>query len=331
MRVCLKASKGEAYLSKLFLVTGGAGFIGSHLVERLVRDGKGVRIIDDLTTGKRENIEPFLSEVEFVHGDVRDLELLRRAMDGVDYVLHQAAIPSVPRSIDDPATTNSVNVEGTLNVLIAARDAGVKRVVYASSSSVYGDSPTLPKRETMRPEPLSPYAVGKLAGELYCQVFHRVYGLETVALRYFNVFGPRQDPESQYAGVVPKFINLLLAGDPPTIFGDGEQSRDFTYVQDVVDANLLAVEAEGVSGEVFNIACGERLTINRLVEILSDLVGAKRRPTYASPRPGDVKHSVADVAKAKALLGYTPAVTVQEGLKRTLDWILANRDSKGMP
>jgi UDP-glucose 4-epimerase len=319
------------HLSKLFLVTGGAGFIGSHLVERLVRDGKGVRIIDDLTTGKRENIEPFLPEVEFVHGDVRDLELLRRAMDGVDYVLHQAAIPSVPRSIDDPATTNSVNVEGTLNVLIAARDAGVKRVVYASSSSVYGDSPTLPKRETMRPEPLSPYAVGKLAGELYCQVFHRVYGLETVALRYFNVFGPRQDPESQYAGVVPKFINLLLAGDPPTIFGDGEQSRDFTYVQDVVDANLLAVEAEGVSGEVFNIACGERLTINRLVEILSDLVGAKRRPTYASPRPGDVKHSVADVAKAKALLGYTPAVTVQEGLKRTLDWILANRDSKGMP
>lgn len=327
----MKASEGEMHLSKLFLVTGGAGFIGSHLVERLVRDGKGVRIIDDLTTGKRENIEPFLPEVEFVHGDVRDLELLRRAMDGVDYVLHQAAIPSVPRSIDDPATTNSVNVEGTLNVLIAARDAGVKRVVYASSSSVYGDSPTLPKRETMRPEPLSPYAVGKLAGELYCQVFHRVYGLETVALRYFNVFGPRQDPESQYAGVVPKFINLLLAGDPPTIFGDGEQSRDFTYVQDVVDANLLAVEAEGVSGEVFNIACGERLTINRLVEILSDLVGAKRRPTYASPRPGDVKHSVADVAKAKALLGYTPAVTVQEGLKRTLDWILANRDSKGMP
>jgi nucleoside-diphosphate-sugar epimerase len=318
-------------LSKLFLVTGGAGFIGSHLAERLVQEGRRVRIIDNLTTGKRENIELFLPGVEFIPGDIRDLELVRRAMDGVDYVLHQAAIPSVPRSVMDPLATNTSNVDGTLNVLFAAQEAEVKRVIYASSSSVYGDSPVLPKSEEMLPEPCSPYAVSKLAGELYCQAFYRVYGLETVALRYFNVFGSRQDPDSQYAGVVPKFVRLLLHGDPPTIFGDGEQSRDFTYVDNVVDANLLAVEAEGVSGEVFNIACGERLTVNSLAAMLGDLIGAKHRPIYAPPRAGDVRHSVADVAKATTLLGYTPAVTVREGLKRTLDWFMVDSDSKGMP
>ncbi|MCK4394582.1 SDR family oxidoreductase, partial [Candidatus Bipolaricaulota bacterium] len=277
-------------MSELYLVTGGTGFIGSHLVERLVQDGQRIRVIDNLSTGKKENLEPFLSEIEFIEGDVRDSELLREAMDSVDYVLHQAAIPSVPRSVEDPLTTNSANVGGTLNVLLAARDAGVKRVVYASSSSIYGDSPVLPKKETMAPDPRSPYAVSKLAGELYCQVFHRVYGLETVCLRYFNVFGPRQDPNSQYSGVVAKFITSLLEGKQVTIFGDGEQSRDFTYVENVVEANLLAVKADGVSGGVLNIACGDRLSVNELARLLAEIVGAdpKLEPRYAAPRPGDV-------------------------------------------
>jgi len=249
-------------MSELYLVTGGAGFIGSHLVEELVKQGQRVRVIDNLSTGKKENIKPFLGEIEFVEGDIRDLELVRAAMDGVEYVLHQAAVPSVPRSVKDPLTSNSVNVEGTLNILVAARDADVKRVVYASSSSVYGDTPVLPKHEDMKQEPRSPYAVSKLTGELYCQVFYYVYGLETVVLRYFNVFGPQQDPKSQYAAVVPKFITALLHGESPTIFGDGEQSRDFTYIENVVAANLLATKAPDVAGEVFNIAYGERITVN---------------------------------------------------------------------
>lgn len=307
-------------MAELYLVTGGAGFIGSHLVERLLKEGQKVRVIDNLSTGKEENIASFLSEIDFIEGDIRDLGLLKRVMEGVDYVLHQAAVPSVPRSVNDPLTTNAVNVEGTLNVLLAARDAGVKRVVYASSSSVYGDAPTLPKHEGMKPEPRSPYAVSKLAGELYCLVFHHVYGLETVVLRYFNVFGPRQDPESQYAAAVPKFIAALLRGEPPIIFGNGEQSRDFTFVENVVEANLLAAETPGVAGEVFNIACGENITINQLVAILCELIGIKITPLYAPPRPGDVRHSLADISKAQKLLGYQVKVGLREGLQRTVEW-----------
>jgi len=309
-------------LSQLYLVTGGAGFIGSHIVERLIQVDQRVRVIDNLCTGKKENLEPFLSEIDFIEGDVRDLDLLRETMNGVDYVLHQAAIPSVPRSVKDPLTTNSANVDGTLNVLLAARDAGVKRVVYASSSSIYGDSPVLPKKETMAPDPRSPYAVSKLAGELYCQVFHRVYGLETVILRYFNVFGPRQDPNSQYSGVVAKFITSLLDGEQVTIFGDGEQSRDFTYVENVVEANLIAVKADGISGSVFNIAYGDRLSVNELARLLAEIVGAdpKLKPRYAAPRPGDVLHSQADISKAGTLLGYEVGVDVKSGLLETIRW-----------
>jgi len=307
-------------MSELYLVTGGAGFIGSHLVEELVKQGQRVRVIDNLSTGKKENIKPFLGEIEFIEGDIRDLELVRKAMDGVEYVLHQAAVPSVPRSVKDPLTSNSVNVEGTLNILVAARDADVKRVVYASSSSVYGDTPVLPKHEDMKQAPRSPYAVSKLGGELYCQAFYHVYGLEAVALRYFNVFGPRQDPKSQYAAVVPKFITALLHGEPPTIFGDGEQSRDFTYIENVVSANLLAAKAPGAAGEVFNIACGERITINQLAGILRQLIRANIEPEHTPPRPGDVRDSLADISKARELLGYEGKVDVHEGLERTVEW-----------
>lgn len=307
-------------MAELYLVTGGAGFIGSHLVERLVKEGQRVRVIDNLSTGRSENIEPFLKKIHFVEGDICNLELVRDAMEGVDYVLHQAAVPSVPRSVRDPITTNTANVDGTLNVLMAARDVGVKRVVYASSSSVYGDTPTLPKQEEMRPEPRSPYAVSKLTGELYCQVFYHAYGLETVALRYFNVFGPRQDPGSQYAAVVPKFITAMLHGKPPTIFGDGEQSRDFTYIENVVEANLLATKAPDVAGEVFNIACGERLTVNGLAAFLGEMIGTNVAPEHVPPRPGDVRHSLADITKVTAQLGYRKMVDVHKGLIRTVQW-----------
>lgn len=281
-----------------------------------------IQVIDNLSTGKKENLEPFLSKIEFIEGDIRDLELLQEAMDSVDYVLHQAAIPSVPRSVKDPLTTNSANVDGTLNVLLAARDAGVKRVVYASSSSIYGDSPVLPKHENMTPEPRSPYAVSKLAGELYCQAFHHVYGLETVCLRYFNVFGPRQDPNSQYSGVVAKFITSLLEGKEVMIFGDGEQSRDFTYVENVTEANLLAAKADGVSGGVFNIAYGDRLSVNELARLLAEIVGAdpKLKPRYAAPRLGDVLHSQADISRARERLDYEAKVDTREGLERTVEW-----------
>jgi nucleoside-diphosphate-sugar epimerase len=277
-------------------------------------------VIDNLSTGNRRNIEPFLEEIEFIECDIRDLDLVTEAMEGVDYVLHQAAVPSVPRSVKDPLTSNSANVEGTLNVLLAARDANVKRVVYASSSSVYGDTPVLPKHEDMKQAPRSPYAVSKLAGEVYCQAFYHTYGLETVALRYFNVFGPRQDPKSQYAAVVPKFISALLQNNPPTVFGDGEQSRDFTYVQNVVEANLLAAKAPNVAGEVFNIACGERLTVNELARVLAETIGVNVEPEYTSGRPGDVLHSLADISKARELLGYAVKVNASHGLKETVDW-----------
>jgi len=307
-------------VSQLYLVTGGAGFIGSHIAEELVKQGERVRVLDNLSTGKKKNIEPFLEKIEFVEGDIRDLEPLRGAMGGVDYVLHQAAVSSVPRSVKDPLTSNSANVEGTLNILVAARDAGVKRVIYASSSSVYGDTPVLPKHEDMKQEPRSPYAVSKLGGELYCQAFYHVYGLETIALRYFNVFGPRQDPKSQYAAVVPKFITALLHGEPPTIFGDGEQSRDFTYIENVVEANLLAAKASGVAGEVFNIACGERITINELACMLAEIIGVNIEPEHTPPRSGDVLHSLADISKAKRLLGYEVKVSTPEGLEQTVEW-----------
>lgn len=248
-----------------YLVTGGAGFIGSNIVEELVDRNESVRVLDNLSTGRRENIEPFMDKIEFIEGDLRDLDAVRKAVEGVDYVLHQGALPSVPRSIDEPLTTNEVNVNGTLKVLIAARDAGVKRVVYASSSSIYGNSEVLPKREDMPPNPLSPYAISKLAGENYCRIFYQIYGLETVCLRYFNVFGPRQDPTSQYSAVIPKFINAMLNGERPIIYGDGKQSRDFTFVANVVQANLLACEANGVAGELFNVACGERYTLLDLI------------------------------------------------------------------
>ncbi len=304
----------------IYLVTGGAGFIGSHIVEELVRRRERVRVLDNFSTGRRENLAPFLEHVELVEGDLRDLSTVRRVAEGVDYILHQAALPSVPRSIADPLASNDSNVTGTLHLLIAARDAGVKRVVYASSSSVYGDNPTLPKREDMSPAPKSPYAVSKLAGEYYCRVFAQAYGLETVCLRYFNVFGPRQDPASQYAAVIPKFITALLRDEPPTIYGDGHQSRDFTYVSNVVRANLLAATAPDVSGRVFNVACGERYTVLDLVAVLTEILGTHITPVHTAPRPGDVRHSLADITAAREALGYRVEVNFHEGLRRTVAW-----------
>ncbi|MFC2015941.1 SDR family oxidoreductase [Chloroflexota bacterium] len=304
----------------LYLVTGGAGFIGSNIVERLVAGGQRVRVLDSFATGRRQNLAPWQDRIELVEGDLRDLETVRRAMADVTYVLHQAAIPSVPRSIADPLTSHQVNATGTLHVLLAARDAGVRRVVYASSSSLYGNSPELPKREEMPTSPLSPYAVSKRTGEDYCRAFHNVYGLETVCLRYFNVYGPRQDPASQYAAVVPKFITALLEGRRPVIYGDGAQSRDFTYVDNVVQANLLACRAgpEGVVGEVFNVACGERYTLLELVAGLEAATGVRADPEFAPPQPGDVKHSLASVDKARERLAYAPVVRFEEGLRRTI-------------
>jgi len=304
----------------LYLVTGGAGFIGSHIVEELVRRGERVRVLDNFSTGRRENIAPFLEHIELVEGDLRDLPTVRRAVEGVDYVLHQAALASVPRSVADPLASNAANVTGTLHLLVAARDAEVKRVVYAASSSAYGDSPTLPKQEDMPTAPKSPYAVSKLAGEHYCRAFTEVYGLETVSLRYFNVFGPRQDPASQYAAVVPLFITAMLRGESPTIYGDGLQSRDFTYVANVVHANLLATTAPGVAGRVFNIACGQRYTLLDLIAILNEIMDAHVTPVHTDPRPGDVRHSLADVTAAQEALGYRAEVDFREGLRQTVAW-----------
>jgi len=300
-----------------YLVTGGAGFIGSHIVDELVRRGEPVRVLDNFSTGKRENLQ---SAIEVIEGDIRDLDTVRRATRGVDYLLHQAALPSVPRSVTDPLTAHEVNVTGTLNVLISAREANVKRVVYASSSSVYGDSPTLPKHEDMPTNPLSPYAVSKLAGENYCGAFHQVYGLPTVALRYFNVFGPRQDPTSQYSAVIPKFIASLLSDEPPTIYGDGTQSRDFTYVANVVYANLLACERDEAVGQVINVAYGERYTLLALYQELLDLTERKLKLVFAPARAGDVKHSQAAIDKAIQMLGYAPKVGWRDGLRQTVEW-----------
>ncbi len=309
-----------------YLVTGGAGFIGSNIVEKLVGDGHKVRVLDNFSTGRRENIDDF-KEVELAEGDVRDLAFVRRVVSGVDYVFHQGALPSVIRSIEDPISTNEVNIDGTLNVLVASRDAGVRRVIYASSSSVYGDTPTLPKTEEMKPNPKSPYAASKLAGEYYCQVFYSVYGLETVSLRYFNIFGPRQDPTSQYAAVIPLFIEAMLNGDTPTIFGDGLQSRDFTFVDNVVKANLLAATAKDAPGKIFNTACGDRHSLLDLVDLLNSIMGKQIKPIHADSRPGDVKHSLAGISEAEKILNYQPQVQFEEGLKKTMAWYQRGKHS----
>ncbi len=305
-----------------YLVTGAAGFIGSALVRGLLERGERVRGFDNFETGKREHIREVAGQIDFREADLLDLKALHSACHGVDYVLHQAAIPSVPRSVEDPARSNAVNVEGTLNVLIAARDARVKRVVYAASSSAYGDTPTLPKQEGMPPHPISPYAVSKLAGELYMTAFYRVYGLPTVSLRYFNIFGPRQDANSQYSAVLAKFITSMLQGEKPTIYGDGEQSRDFTYIDNVVAANLLAATQpeSQVAGQTFNIATGHRYTLNETFAILKELTEYAGEVEYAPARTGDVKHSLADISRAQAQLGYRPLVDFREGLRRTVAW-----------
>jgi nucleoside-diphosphate-sugar epimerase len=306
---------------KTFLVTGGAGFIGSHLAEELVRRGERVRVLDNFITGKRENLVPFQSFIELIEGDIRDGETCRRALRGVDCVLHQAALPSVPRSIEDPILAHDINVNGTLNLLWSSLGARVKRFIFASSSSVYGDDERLPKLEGNEGKPLSPYALGKRVGEKYGQLFYHVYGLETISLRYFNIFGPRQDPLSEYAAAVPRFISQVLAGETPHVFGDGEQTRDFTYVSNVVEANLRAVEAPAAAlGEVFNIACGERTTVNALLEEIGELVGKAVKPSYGDPRPGDIRHSFSDIGKAIDLLGFSPRVSFRQGLKRTVAW-----------
>ena len=304
----------------VYVVTGGAGFIGSHLVERLVADGHTVRVVDNLETGSRRNLRDVEDAIEFVEADVCNRDEMDRVMAGADFCLHQAAIPSVPRSVEEPLETNRASVDGTLSVLLAAKEAGVRRVVYAASSSAYGDSLTLPKVESMIADPISPYAVAKLTGEYYCRAFFRVYGLETVSLRYFNIFGPRQDPKSPYAGVIPIFMTALSERRPPTIFGDGEQTRDFTYVANAVDANLRACHAEGVSGKVLNIARGESVTVNELFRLLRGIMNVDIEPSYEPPRTGDVLHSVADIARARDLLGYTPSVGLREGLEETVRW-----------
>lgn len=307
----------------VYVVTGGAGFIGANIVERLVEDGHEVRVVDDLSTGRIENLDGLLDRVAFHRQNICDGDALGRVCRGADYVLHQAALASVQRSVEQPVATNRANVEGTLMVLTAARDNDVRRVVYASSSSVYGDAASLPKHEEMTPAPLSPYAVSKLAGEHYCAAFAHVFGLSTVALRYFNVFGPRQDPNSPYAAVVPIFMRCLLSGETPEVFGDGEQSRDFTYIENVVQANLLAAEAELPEGRhsvVCNVGSGERHTLNELLETLGEMVGTPAQARYGPERPGDVRHSLADISRAGELVGYEPTVGFREGLRRTLEW-----------
>jgi nucleoside-diphosphate-sugar epimerase len=313
-----------------YLVTGGAGFIGSHLAEELVRRGHRVRVADSLITGKRRNLD-HVPGVEFMEGDLADAAFAQRAASGIDFVLHQAAIPSVPRSVNDPLTSNRSNIDATLSMLVAARDAGVKRFVYAGSSSAYGDTPTLPKREDMVPSPLSPYALQKLVGEQYGQLFTRLYGFETVTIRYFNVFGPRQDPGSPYSGVISLFATALLERRQPTIYGDGEQTRDFTYVANIVDGVLRACDAPKAAGEVINVACGTRISLNELLRVLNRIAGTTVEPIYKEPRAGDVKDSQADISKAKALLGYTPIVALEEGLRHTLEWCRQSSPAPARP
>jgi nucleoside-diphosphate-sugar epimerase len=306
----------------LYLVTGVAGFIGSSIARALLSGGEKVRGVDNLSTGNLENIAEIRDRIDFREADIADLDAMHRACQGVDFVFHQAAIPSVPKSVLDPLGSNRANIDGTVNVLVAARDAKVKRVVYAASSSAYGDTPTLPKHEAMSPDPISPYAVAKLASEHYMVSFYRCYGLETVSLRYFNIFGPRQDPSSPYSGVLAKFITQMLRGEPPTINGDGEQSRDFTYIDNAVSANLLACKApaEKAAGKVFNVATGRRVTLNETFKLLQPLTSYKGQPSYGPERGGDIKHSLADISRVEAALGYQPTVDFEEGLRRTVEW-----------
>lgn len=303
-----------------YIITGGAGFIGSNIARELVKRGETVKVIDNLSTGHSENLEDIKNQIEFVKGDITDLDLLQKEFVGFDYVLHQAALCSVPRSVKDPIASNQNNVDGTLNVLVAARDNGIKRVVFASSSSVYGDAEADYKIETIPADPLSPYALTKLSGEIYAKLFYDLYKLETVCLRYFNVFGPYQDPNSAYAAVIPAFVTKIVKGEPPEIFGDGEQSRDFTFVMNNVQANILAATSEGGAGQVMNIACADSITLNELVAIINQELGKNVKPIYLSARTGDIKHSKADIKKAKDLIGYEPKISFKEGLKETIKW-----------
>ena len=306
---------------KTYLVTGGAGFIGSHIVEELVRRGERVRVLDNFLTGKRENIAPFLDRIELIEGDIRNIETCSRAVKGVDYVLHQAALTSVPLSMKDPVATHDINISGTLHLLWTSTQAGIKRFLFASSAAVYGDKETFPLREGDEGRPISPYALSKSMGEKYCHFFHRAYGLETISLRYFNVFGPRQDPHSPYASVIPLFIEKALAGERLQIYGDGGQSRDFIFVEDVVEAVLRAAEAPAeAAGEVYNIACGERTTVNALAAEVNRLAGTSVEPVHARPRPGDIQHSFADIGRARSILSFRPVVDFHEGMKRTFSW-----------
>jgi nucleoside-diphosphate-sugar epimerase len=316
-------------LSGTYLVTGGAGFIGSHIAAALTASGARVRVIDDLSTGYAENLEEIGGGFEFVRGSLNDSDALARALEGVEVVFHEAAIPSVPRSVENPAETHRACAEATFSLLLAARRAGVRRLVYAASSSAYGDQPTLPKVEEMRPDPISPYAAAKLVGEYYCQVWWRSYGFETVSLRYFNVFGPRQDPGSTYSGVISRFISALMRGERPVIYGDGGQTRDFTYVSNVVDANLRAAETTRGVGEVINVANGVRVTLNDLLETLKLITGKTEvEAEYRDPRVGDVRHSLAEVTRARELLGYEPRVGLEEGLRKTIEWWKQSRYAK---
>ena len=307
-----------------FLVTGGAGFIGSNICIKLVSQGCFVRVIDNLLTGKKSNLAGIADKIEFIEADMGNADAARAAMKGIDVVLHEGALPSVPRSVDDPAATHRHCVDATFTLLMAARDAKIKRFVYAASSSAYGDTPILPKVETMPVNPLSPYAAAKLMCEYYCSVFYKVFGLETISLRYFNVFGPNQDPTSQYAAAIPAFVTSILKDTPPTIYGDGEQSRDFTYVDNVVEANLLAARAKQTKGEVINIACGEAITVNAIIDMINKIVGKNVKPTYVPSRKGDVKHSLADITLAKKLIGFKPVISFKDGLKKAIEWYRVN-------
>jgi nucleoside-diphosphate-sugar epimerase len=304
----------------LYLVTGGAGFIGSNIVDELLKRDNSVRVLDNFLTGKKENIVSFLDKIDLIEGDIRDIRICHNAVRGVDFVLHQAALPSVPLSLQDPISTTDININGTLNILIASRDAQVKKLVFASSSSVYGDEASLPKKEGNEGKPLSPYAASKLSCEKYCQVFSSVFGLPTIILRYFNVFGPRQNPRSQYAAVIPQFISSMLKGKQPVIYGDGEQTRDFSHVSNIVAANLLAANIEGHDGEVFNLACGEKTSVNDLVEKINSILKTAIKPIYAPPRPGDIRHSYADISRAVQSLDYHPLVNFERGIKDTINW-----------
>ncbi len=307
-----------------FLVTGGAGFIGSNICKEIISQGCTVRVVDNLLTGKKSNLASIIDKIDFIQADMGDAEVARSAMKDIDVVLHEGALPSVPLSVDDPASTHQHCVDATFTLLMAARDAGVKRFVYAASSSAYGDTPTSPKVETMKPMPLSPYAVAKLVGEYYCSVFYQVFGLETISLRYFNVFGPQQDPKSQYAAAVPAFVTSILKDKPPTIYGDGEQSRDFTYIENVVQANLLAARAKQTKGEVINIACGSAVTVNEIIAMINKTAGKNVKPNYTDSRPGDVKHSLADISLAQKIIGFKPKVSFEQGLQRAIDWYREN-------